>query len=212
MKEMAKPLPQLGSTPSRHPDCCLSLSTTLCDRIIATTSAESTGGGDDGTRSILSIGSGSGLLEYLLNLHADNVDPHGSFLAEGVEVQQPESQPSVNTYLPEPRYHTVQRTSMISPRIYDDGVRALMFVYPRQPSLVKQYLEELEAGKTHIDTVIWLGPRADWDDFSPCFDNKSSSQSRKFNSPEITILSAEKAGLDDYEVMAIVRLHRGVDP
>lgn len=207
MGEPEKTLPRLGPTPIRHPDCCLSLSTTLFDSIITATSGERVGG--DGARVVLSVGSGSGLLEHLLMLHAENSGPDGSWLVEGVEVQQPESQPSVNKYLSEPHYHTVQRTSTISPRLYHDGVQGLMFVYPRQPSLVSQYLAELGGRGSCLDTVIWLGPRADWRDFSACFDPQPSSKGRPPR--EITVLSGTEAGLDDYELMAIVRLHRAAD-
>lgn len=190
----------------RHPDCCLSLSSPLIERIISTMS----GRRNDGLSwTILSVGSGSGLLEYLVMINAKKMNPYGSYLVDGVEVQQPESQPSVNKYLPEAHRITVQTTSTVSPRLCDKGIKGLMFVYPRQMSLVRQYLAEVWEGKTHVETIVWLGPRADWDDFSPCFDSESSSFPQK---PQVNLSTGTEAGLDDYELMAVVRLHRGVDP
>lgn len=42
---------------------------------------------------------------------------------------------------------------------------ALLFVYPRQPSLVKAYLAGWEG-----EIVVWIGPRADLEEFGPVFD------------------------------------------
>lgn len=201
MDATGRHMPVLGSTPIRHADCCLSLSTTLLDAIVAATAGT---GQDDDPGTLLSIGSGSGLLEYLLLLHAEGVSSRRCLLVEGVEVQQGEYQPTVNTYLPEQHYSTVQRTATVSSRLYDDDVRALMFVYPRQPSLVAQYMRSVQQGRTHINTVIYLGPRADWADFALCFDAHAPAA--------VDLVSGREAGLADYELMAVVRLHRAADP
>lgn len=184
---------ELGKTPIRHQDCCLSLSSELLDkltRIFTGSSSSSPDASPPSPPSVLSIGSGSGLLEAALLAHSSP----GLIAIEGVEVQQQESQAPVNKYLPEPFYHTVRGTRDVSPRLGDEDVSGLMFVYPRQPGLVSRYVKALEQMGSNVQGVVWLGPVADWEDFRPCFEGLS-----------IEIRSGPDAGLDGYEMMAVMR-------
>ncbi|KAI9369583.1 hypothetical protein BJX61DRAFT_536303 [Aspergillus egyptiacus] len=146
-----QPIPQLSTSlplsPTPLPNCCLSLSrpllTTLSTLLPSNPSSFT-----------LSIGSGSGLLEALL-MHR-----HPTLHIEGVEVS-----PSVNLYLPEENLNIVSGTWELCPRAADAG--AWMFVYPREPGLVRRYLDEFAGGK--VEKVVWLGPKADWEDYSRVF-------------------------------------------
>ena len=184
---------ELGDAPIRHQDCCLSLSSKLLDTLTRIFTNSSPAASSSPPSSILSIGSGSGLLEATLLAHSSP----GLITVEGVEVQQPESQAPVNRYLPEQFYHTVRGTREVSPRLGDDGVSGLMFVYPRQPDLVSRYVKTVEEMHPNVRSMVWLGPVADWDDFRPCFEGSTFA---------IEALSGLEAGLDDYEMMAV--MHR----
>ncbi|KAF2664093.1 hypothetical protein BT63DRAFT_429628 [Microthyrium microscopicum] len=137
-------LPALGSSPTFHPDCCLSLSTT----IIATIADKLSGHGD----LVLSVGSGSGLLETILTQHDSHLQ------IEGVEVSQNDQ--TVNTYLPEERIHVVNGTWAVSPLAL--LCSALLFVYPRDPSLLARYIQGA-AASPNLEAVVWIGPKVDWD-------------------------------------------------
>jgi hypothetical protein len=196
-------LPELmpGATPIRHPDCCLSLSCKLLDVLtrIFTGSGNPTSTPSP-SACILSVGSGSGLLEAALLAHPAAPGPP-RLTIEGVEVQQPESQAPVNRYLPEPFYHTVRGTWDVSPRLNDDVLSGLMFVYPRQPALVSRYVRataEETGGSSSIRTVVWLGPVADWDEFRPCFEDGGRSAF------EVETRTGGDAGLEEFEMMAIM--------
>ncbi|KAL6863339.1 hypothetical protein ACO1O0_003588 [Amphichorda felina] len=185
---------ELGDAPIRHQDCCLSLSSKLLDTLTRIFTNRSPAAlSSSSPLSILSIGSGSGLLEATLLAHSSP----GLITVEGVEVQQPESQAPVNRYLPEQFYHTVRGTREVSPRLGDDDVSGLMFVYPRQPDLVSRYVKAVEEMYPNVTSVVWLGPVADWDDFWPCFEGSTFA---------IETRSGPESGLDDYEMMAV--MHR----
>jgi hypothetical protein len=141
-------LPELTSTPTFHPDCCLSLSTSTL-RTISDHLPQYHG-------LVLSIGSGSGLLEQLLN--ASNPHLH----VQGVEVHH-----SVNKYLPEQSINIVKGTWELCSRAAECD--AAMFVYPRASTLVARYLEEF-AVSSRVQTVLWIGTAVDWQDFRPVFE------------------------------------------
>ncbi|KAF2972070.1 hypothetical protein GQX73_g1615 [Xylaria multiplex] len=157
-------LPSLTDEPTRHPGCCVSLSVPLLDTIktllqsipiIAqsvntTTNEESLQGCNSAppqSALILSIGSGTGLLEELLHdylnhgshnsLSAPN-HPNfiGNWRVEGVEVNQ-----AVNVHLPEDRISRVAGTWAVHESRARDAT-ALMFVYPRDGALVRRYIDE----------------------------------------------------------------------
>ncbi|KAI8672513.1 hypothetical protein NCS56_00714300 [Fusarium sp. Ph1] len=191
-------LPSLQDAPIRHPNCCLSFSSKLIEiltRIFSSTA------NPDGTSTVLSIGSGSGLLEALLLAHVEAKDGSGapSFNVEGVEVQQLSGKPPVNRYLPEQAIYTVRGTWDVVSRLQDPGVTALMFVYPRQPALVTEYIKAIAEQDLRIQTIVWLGPMADWDVFEPCFLANNEHQT------ELEKIQGEEAGLDGYEMMAVLR-------
>lgn len=165
-------LPTVVDVPAHHPDCCLSLSTKLfatLEQILSATSGP-----------VLSIGSGSGLLEAA-------VASRGTLQAiEGVEVSS-----SVNKYLPEELAYVVGGTWDLCPRAKEAA--AWIFVYPRLPALVKQYFQSF--GQANVELAVFLGPKADWADFEDAF------QAPGFASVEVI----EDCGLVPYEMMAVVR-------
>ena len=170
-------LPELSSQPISHPDCCLSLSLPLL-KCLAKELPKS-------PEYILSIGSGKGLLEQILKTHYSSLD------IQGVEIKDANG---VNKYLPEGDIWTILgsvgscgtcgRAAMAS---------AWMFVYPRNPLLVRNYIREFGDGK--VKMLIWLGPRNDWDDFAPYFEGVH------FEPPE----EVKDSGLPAYEMMVVVR-------
>lgn len=181
-------LPALTEQPLRHPDCCLSLSSTFLHTVTSTL-RESIGSG-----LVLSIGSGTGLLEALLHDHWISQDPQ--LQIEGVEVYQPTSATSsANKYLPEQYYGTVKGTWQLSPQTKDAA--ALLFVYPRNPHLVRSYMQDFALPASGLQAVVWLGPRSDWPVFESCFSN---SDDRIL----LHVVHGEDAGLAEYEMMAII--------
>ncbi|WPG98406.1 Hypothetical protein R9X50_00119600 [Acrodontium crateriforme] len=169
---MADLLSQLTDNPVRFPDLCLSLSRPLIHLLAAQL--------PHAPAKILSIGSGSGLLENAL-LH---VTKHTCDLY-GVEVSS-----AVNRHLPEDRLLQVAGTGLLHP----DAIFAelLMFVYPRQPSLLASYLSAFSHGM--LEKVIWLGPRIDWPDAEPLL-------SAVFNHVEIL----DGPYLPEYELLVIAK-------
>jgi hypothetical protein len=169
---MDLPVIDLHHGPVRHPHCCLSLSSTLLS--LLSKIAQEGSAGTTETRVILSVGSGTGLLEALLTQHAGQQHhdtKQMTLIVEGVEVPQPGTDATPNLYLPEQHFTTVRRSWEISPRLGDTDVVAVMFVYPRQPALVSQYVRAvLEGGGETERAVIWLGPVTDWDEFGKCFE------------------------------------------
>jgi len=181
------PILNLANGPARHPDCCLSLSSKLLT-ILADVFPRSS----PPSSTLLSVGSGSGLLEALLLDHAQH-----TLNVEGVEVHQ-QDDTQVNRYLPEPCYHTVRGTWDLSPRLRDADVCGLMFVYPRQVDLVRRYVEAASSlPAQHVRHIVWLGPQADWADFKVAFAGVRDSN--------LKILSGEEGGLEEFEMMAILQ-------
>lgn len=193
-------LPKLHPTPTRHPDLCLSISTRLLQTLtdILTTTD---GGPDNKENLILSVGSGSGLLEahlqnHLASLAGLSADTH--FTVKGVEVTAPAA---VNKYLPAPQAPTVRGTWEVSGLA--EAAHTLMFVYPRDPRLVDRYLEMAAAAADRpLRVVFWLGPRADWDVFGGCFTGLEGLG-------EVEVLEGTGAGVAEFEMVAVVRRRRG---
>ncbi|PYH81220.1 hypothetical protein BO82DRAFT_432840 [Aspergillus uvarum CBS 121591] len=168
---------QLSPTPHPFPTCCLALSSTLITYLgkLLPTHPGFT----------LSIGSGSGLLEALIALR------HPTVPVEGVEVSG-----GVNRYLEEWDLNVVQGTWDLHPRAA--GAAAWMFVYPREPGLVRRYLEEF--GRGAVQMVVWLGPRADWGDYVGCFEEGV------WVGEEL----GEEEGVAGYEVCVVLRRREGL--
>ncbi|KAF2091797.1 hypothetical protein K490DRAFT_31788 [Saccharata proteae CBS 121410] len=164
-------LPNLLDDPKHHPDCCLGLSKPLIDKLILLL--------PKAPDVSLSIGSGSGLLEAYLAQRNCRI--------EGVEVNS-----NVNTYLPEESTYTVGGTWDLCDRAA--AAKAWIFVYPRTPKLVTQYVETY--GSAAVQVIVWLGPRVDWADFEACFQNLSGVQ----------IEVGEDCGVvTPYEMLAVIR-------
>ncbi|KAI1347879.1 hypothetical protein F5Y01DRAFT_318287 [Xylaria sp. FL0043] len=149
-------LPSLTDRPTRHPGCCLSLSQPLLATIRALlqsipddkkSSDELESASQSAPALILSIGSGTGLLEELLHIYLNDSSDRGrdslspapvptrDWRVEGVEVNH-----AVNIHLPEDRINQVAGTWAVhEPRAHD--ATALMFVYPRDGALIRRYIE-----------------------------------------------------------------------
>lgn len=155
---------------------------------------------------MLSIGSGSGLLEALFLAYLNSQCQRSGFdhalvNIEGVEVQQLGMRDHVNSYLPEQAIHTVRGSWDVTSRLQDSDVTALMFVYPRQPALISQYIKSIAEQNLKVETIVWLGPMADWEVFEPCFN--TGHESCQFVVVETK--HGRDVGLDEYESMAVAR-------
>ncbi|RMY47706.1 hypothetical protein D0863_15572 [Hortaea werneckii] len=164
---------QLCTSPKHFADCCVGISqpllATLASRLPRSPAL------------ILSIGSGSGLLEAMLLKHSEK--PLDVF---GVEVSS-----CVNKHLPPDRLAKVPSTTSLHP----DAMLAssLMFVYPRMPALLTAYLDAATGGA--LEQVVWLGHRSDWPDFESVMRSKSSS-----------IDVVEGSGLCDSELLVVATM------
>jgi hypothetical protein len=189
-------LPSLNDVPTRHPDCCLSLSTVFLDRLTSLL-------GESARRGlVLSIGSGTGLLEALLLSKWSSLAGN-EFEMEGVEVHQLASASmvaSANKYLPENHYSTVKGTWELSPRTAVATV--LLFVYPRSRGLVQRYLEKLtrpSSDPSSAQMAVWLGPKCDWTTFREAFADIEGFE----------LVENVDVGLADYEMLAVIKSQAG---
>lgn len=165
---------RLSDTPVHFPDCCPAISRPLLQTILDHLPA--------GPALTLSIGCGSGLLEAAL-LHVCNEISGPRIDLRGVEV---DSCPS--KHLPPELVARVQSTTSL----YPDAVlaTALLFVYPRQPTLLGSYFDACSDGV--LETVVWLGHRSDWPDFE-------GQIRRRF----VDLHLIAGPGLADYEVLVV---------
>ncbi|KXH41302.1 hypothetical protein CNYM01_12060 [Colletotrichum nymphaeae SA-01] len=164
------PLPPLTNEPQRHPDSCLTLSLPLIKALHAQLPPA-----PDLT---LSIGSGTGLVEALLDSLADTHDPttqedpqasQESPAPRPLNLTSIEIAPSPNKY--HRNHRTVPGTWALDPAAAE--AKAWMFVYPKQVALVRKYMESAFASSSSgsaekaaaVETVLYVGPRMDWDDF-----------------------------------------------
>lgn len=138
---MEAALSKLGRQPVHFPDCCAGISWPLME-VLASRLPRHPG-------LVLSVGSGSGLLEAML-LHA--TDHHVNIC--GVEVAA-----AVNRHLPPQRVLRVPRSASI----HADAMLAssLLFVYPRSAALIARYLDFIDGA---LEQLVWLGHRNDWPD------------------------------------------------
>ncbi|KAF1951985.1 hypothetical protein CC80DRAFT_528017 [Byssothecium circinans] len=139
-------LPSLALQPAVYPGCCVALSAPFLANLCALLPPS--------PAPILSIGSGTGLLEALLLAEPYNLS------IVGVEVQ-----PSVNRYLPPSTHRTVVGTHSLE--LLAAEATAWLFVYPRQVALLEEYMTAY--GEGAVTTVVWIGPAADWQDYQGCF-------------------------------------------
>ena len=176
-------LPSLTAEPQHHPDCCLSLSSTLIAHIASYIPSSDV--------KVISIGSGRGLLEA--HLQAANPSLH----VIGIEV----SAESPNKYLPPEAIVHVKGTWDVYSEARQAGV--WLFVYPRDPRLVQRYLDELMTNSSgdsraqeRPSSIVWLGPRADWEDiFEKCFEREGLER--------VALSIGGEAGLVGYEMCAV---------
>lgn len=184
-------LPKLNDNPSRHPGFCLSISTKL---IRTLTTVLTNNGPETSNNLILSVGSGSGLLEaHLLNHLSPQPRSTSPFTVRGVEVRSSPAAAPVNKYLPEHHSVTVRGTWELSPFL--KSADTLLFVYPRDPELVRRYLAARPAS---LRLVLWLGPRADWEVFGGRFQGLEGFE-------DVETIEGGTAGVADFEMVAVVR-------
>lgn len=162
---------ELSDPPKHHPDCCLAVSRPLLDKLVSIL--------PHAPDVVLSIGSGTGLLEAAILQHS-----HERIDVIGVEVSS-----SVNKYLPEQHILIVDGTWAI--HVEAQTAAAWMFVYPREPKLVATYIETCAPDVPK--TIIWLGPRNDWSDYAPVFELGHSYDTQL----------VEDCGVAGYEAMII---------
>ncbi|KAG5665939.1 hypothetical protein KAF25_010064 [Fusarium avenaceum] len=182
-------LPELDSqgAPVRFPFCCLSISSKLL-QILTNIFSNTTLSDENPT--VLSIGSGTGILEALLLAHSQS---RSLLNIEGVEVQQLGGKAPVNRYLPEQAIYTVRGTWDVVSRLHDPDVTALMFVYPRQPGLISEYIKVISEQDLKVQVIVWLGPMADWEVFEPCFSARIGTSQFVVSEKR----QGAEAGLDD---------------
>ncbi|MCJ1440649.1 MAG: hypothetical protein MMC23_001135 [Stictis urceolatum] len=178
-------LPELTSTSIRHPDCCLSLSEPLLDTLLSLDYS--------GDAYILSIGSGTGLLEALLidrteKASATTTSSSGSVTIRGVEVLD-----SPNKYLAEDQLYLAAGTWDICPAA--DEATVWMLVYPRDVDLLAKYIKMHRGQHQKVRKVIWLGPIVDWESYRPLLQSWCGSEVRE--------LKGAKCGIEEYEMMGI---------
>ncbi|KAH6968770.1 hypothetical protein DER45DRAFT_27265 [Fusarium avenaceum] len=190
-------LPELDSqgAPVRFPVCCLSISSKLL-QVLTNIFSNTTLSDENPT--VLSIGSGTGILEALLLAHSQS---RSLLNIEGVEVQQLGGKAPVNRYLPEQAIYTVRGTWDVVSRLRDPDVTALMFVYPRQPGLISEYIKVISEQDLKVQVIVWLGPMADWEVFEPCFSARIGTSQFVVSEKR----QGAEAGLDEYELLAVVR-------
>ena len=135
-------LEDLGDKPRFYGDCCAGISWGLLESLAARLPTE--------PALVLSVGSGSGRLESILL-----VATHENVNVVGVEVP-----PCENVHLPDTRLLRVPCTASLHPNAW--LASTLMFVYPRNTSLVHSYLEAF--GNGALEQIVWLGPRSDASD------------------------------------------------
>ena len=158
-------------SPIHLPDCCSSLSVSFLQRLASLL--------PPGPALVLSIGSGTGLLEALLLHQRPTLD------LRAVEV------PSTNNkFMPADRIQIVNGYRDLCKLAAEAS--AWMFIYPRDIWLLQKYVQAF--GDQKCVLIIWVGPRAD------------QLGSRFFGEMWIKE-SLEECGLKDYETMALWRRH-----
>ncbi|KAJ5872745.1 uncharacterized protein N7529_005098 [Penicillium soppii] len=163
---------RLSSSPQRFPDCCLGISSTLIAHLSSILPKKPT--------FTVSVGSGSGLLEALIVNHDENVT------VQGVEIGS-----AVNRYIAEEHMNVVIGGWGLCSAAQQ--ATAWMFVYPRDPKLIKKYIDTY--GDRPLELIAWLGPKVDWPDYELQFRQSSFSE----------LTYPDDIGLTPYEVMVIAR-------
>jgi hypothetical protein len=215
--EMEMTFPNLTETPSHHPDCCLGLSTVLMtflknqlfNLMLPKHEADSGKATSHALRQnlkiALSIGSGTGLLERLLQRSIDSTDvPNPSrarWQVEGVEVY---ARSPVNKHNLDTSTHIVRGSWDLCPRAFENDTKVWLFIYPRQPRLVRTYCERLrrQTGSADnqasaLELIIWTGPVSDWLDYEDVFHGLLDWV--------VSVIPPEKAGIMEWESLVVLR-------
>jgi hypothetical protein len=166
---------ELSPSPKRFPDCCLGISSTLIAHLISILPKKPS--------FTLSVGSGSGLLEALIAHHDEKAS------VQGVEIGS-----TVNRYIAEEDMNVVIGGWGLCSAAQQ--ATAWMFVYPRDPKLLKKYIDTY--GDRPVELIVWLGPKVDWPDYEPQFCQSSFS--------ELTF--PDGIGITPYEVVVVARRSR----
>ncbi|KAF3811884.1 hypothetical protein GCG54_00003633 [Colletotrichum gloeosporioides] len=171
------PLPQLTDFPQTIPDSCLSLSIPLLSALHALLPPAPT--------LTLSIGSGTGLVEALLQSLPD---------AAPLNLVSVEVAPSPNKY--HHPHRTVPGTWAVEGLAREAA--AWMFVYPKQVALVREYMRLFVEGPGP-EVVVYVGPRMDWGDFGGALEG-GERQVEVWGEEGM-----EEVGGRGWEVVAVVR-------
>ena len=131
-------LPQLSDIAVLYPDCCCPISKSLIITLASSLAVN--------PDTVVSIGSGSGLLEAFLLQQSRHLDIYG------VEVSG-----SINRYLPDVNMHIVRGTWDLSSLAQDAAI--WIFVYPRDIQIIRRYFQLYGTGS--VRRIIWIGPLAD---------------------------------------------------
>lgn len=190
------------------PDCSGTLSSLLIRAITGLLTRDAAAAVSGQPRLVLSVGSGSGLLEAHLQNHWSS-EPDVNLLIHGVEVRSTEYT-TPNRYLLFKNRSSVRGTWEVSSRLV--LASALMFVYPRQVDLVKRYLDEVaHSDSVHVHTIVWLGPKSDWEEEAAAQHEGQPSRmtfrrclEEMEGFGDMIIWPAEESGLPEYEVMVSV--------
>ncbi|KAK5271828.1 hypothetical protein LTR96_003656 [Exophiala xenobiotica] len=183
------PLPTLTENPLHHPDCCLGLSASLLGTILDILqphiASESSPTGTQRKTKCLSIGSGTGLFEALLRNYAP-----GLLEVHGLEVS---SSTNANKYLPKHMRHTVPSTSTFYEEASEYDV--WLFVYPRDPRLVRRY-REVASENEDPTMILFLGPKADF--LPPYGDNDEAAAAENEEKPVQETFAAVLGSFSDH--------------
>jgi hypothetical protein len=106
---------------------------------------------------VISIGSGSGLFEYLLEEHLERHDHHFDpvFSSSSIQIVGVDVAP-VNVFLTDIQFHVV-RDNIFPLELNLVDVAALIAIYLRRPSILCSYLQWFP----HVEKIILVGPRTE---------------------------------------------------
>ena len=170
--KMTKLMDELSESPRQLSDCCAGISKPLIHLLVDRLQR--------GPGRILSVGCGAGRLEATL------IEASGSLDLYGVEV------PSCATkHLPDDRILRVTGTTSVHASA--QSASTLMFIYPRDPSLVAKYIAAGVNGG--MKQVMWLGHRSDWPDFEPAMVE---------NTGEVELIDGR--GIAPYELLVVWKM------
>jgi hypothetical protein len=205
--------PTLTSKPLLYPGCCLTLSTTLLthlyDRIVQIPHNNTPNQQQD-KLCILSVGSGTSLLEALLQRYLDehqhhesNVDdvrdsesPKTTWKVDGVEVYSHAHNSMIN-YLPKAQMHIVPNTAELCPRAFESNVRVWMFVYPRKRELVGRYIDYIIDSETaHTQQRVEIGAEQGKVKGEAGYKGPSSTEDLEKSSREESTAGSGKLGVE----------------